>query len=116
MTSSRRSLVLAISLLVLLPACTKASLPFEGTWNNSKSGTEGIWLFISKTDEETMLVRLAVGRRDNFGPTRSARVVDKRLILEGTGIFKELTFLDSSADTIVTVNDTLSEVQFYRQR
>ena len=116
MTSTRRKIALTICFLALLPACAKVTPPFEGTWNNSKSGTEGIWLFISKTDEEAMLVRIAVGRPDNFGPSRSAKVVDKRLILDGSGIFKELTFLAESTDTIITVNDVMSEIQFYRQR
>ena len=116
MARSRRRVVLGATLLILLSACTKTSSPFEGIWNNSKSGTEGIWLFIAKMDDERMLVRMAVGRPDNFGPSCTARVMGTKLVLEGPDIVKELVFLDESKDTLITVNDVVSEIQFFRQK
>ena len=112
----RRKIFLA-TVAAAVSACTKSEpdLPFEGTWNNSRSGTEGIWLFISKSAMNTYLVREAVGRPDNFGRSATAKVMNGRLVCDHDEYFKELAFLDTSYKTLVTVNSTVREIQFYRQ-
>ena len=117
--TSRRAFV-AVAVAVAVTAtigCQNpdSDLPFEGKWNNSRSGREGLWLYISKSTTNSYLIREAVGRDDNFGRSSTARVVGGRLVYDDDHGFKELIFLDKSFNILITVNSVVREIQFYRQ-
>jgi hypothetical protein len=116
MNPLRRAVASAAIAGLFVAACspTQPDLPFEGKWNNSNSGKEGIWLFITRSEGNSYLIREAVGKSDNFGSAATAHIANGRLIYDGGTGFKELAFLDANHNTLVTVNVGY-EVTFYRQ-
>lgn len=118
MTASIRAFLVATASIVLcaLSACSKPVSPFEGTWNNSASGKEGIWIFITKKDDEGhFLLREAVARPDNIAVTSTAAVKDGNLMLDQEILVKEYTFLDATHNTLITVSSEIPEIKFFRQ-
>ncbi len=118
MRTSRRAALAAIAACAFVAACTKPApeLPFAGTWNNSTSGKEGMWLFITRSDDQgDYLVRVGVGQPGNIGFTGSAKLNGATLDVPSVDVIKGLMFLDETHNTLVTVNNGIPEIKFYRQ-